>query len=94
MLTEDREMANEAVAEVYEEVVKRLSPPERLRLVERIAHDLSAQPAAGERPEEYDLLSLGGIAPNLLAGEDAQEWVSRTRREADEHRERQWKREP
>jgi hypothetical protein len=28
-----------------------------------------------------------GIAPNLMQGEDAQEWVSRTRREATEHRE-------
>lgn len=87
-------MAHEAVADVYEEVVKRLSPPERLRLVERIVHDLSTQTAPGDRPEDCDLLSLGGLAPNLLAGEDAQEWVSRTRREADEHRGRQWKREP
>lgn len=29
-----------------------------------------------------------GIAPGLMQGEDAQEWVSRTRREATEHRER------
>jgi len=30
---------------------------------------------------------LGGIAPNLFDGEDAQEWVSRTRKEDSEHRE-------
>jgi len=32
-----------------------------------------------------------GIAEHPLAGEDAQDWVSRTRRESDEHREQQWK---
>ncbi|MBG1262014.1 hypothetical protein [Nostoc commune] len=31
---------------------------------------------------------LKGMAPYPLLGEDAQEWVSRTRREGDEHRER------
>jgi hypothetical protein len=31
---------------------------------------------------------LKGMAPYPLLGEDAQEWVSRTRREADKHRER------
>jgi len=35
-----------------------------------------------------------GIAPHLLAGEDAQAWVSRSRREADEHRERKVRGEP
>ncbi len=93
MLAEERKMAHEAVAEVYEEVVKRLSPPERLRLVERIAHDLSAVPPEGRVAPEggYDWMALAGAAPNLLGGEDAQEWVSRTRRESDERRERQWK---
>lgn len=40
----------------------------------------------------HDWMSIRGTAPNLLDGEDAQEWVSRTRREGDEHRERQWRR--
>jgi hypothetical protein len=31
---------------------------------------------------------LKGMAPYPLLGEDAQEWVSRTRQEGDEHRER------
>ena len=40
----------------------------------------------------YDWMALRGIAPNLMEGEDAQEWVTRTRREEDERREKQWKR--
>lgn len=77
--------------EVYEQMVKDLPAAERLRLVERIVHDLSAQPDDGKSPQERDLLSLGGIAPGLLDGEDAQEWVSRARRESDEHRDKQCK---
>ena len=76
--------------EIYERVVKPLPATERLRLVEKIVHDLSAPTAEGESPNRYEWMSLRGIAPNLLEGEDAQAWVSRTRREADEQRERQW----
>jgi hypothetical protein len=71
-----------------------LPPADRLRLVERIAHDLASSPAHGEPVPRPDWMSLRAIAPNLLGGEDAQAWVSRTRREADEHRERQLRRQP
>jgi hypothetical protein len=50
--------------------------------VEKIVHDL-AQPPAAARPS---WMEIEGIAPDLLGGEDAQAWVSRTRREADESR--------
>lgn len=79
--------------EIYEHVVKPLPVIERLRLVAKIAHELSAPPSERAAPGD-DWVSLGGIAPGLLGGEDAQAWVSRTRREADEQRERQWRREP
>jgi hypothetical protein len=68
-----------------------LSPADRLKLVERIVHDLAAFPAVSALTAHYDWMSVRGIAPNLLDGEDAQEWVSRTRREGDEQRERQWR---
>ena len=87
-------MALTSVEEIYEQVIKRLSPMQRLRLVEKIAHELSAQPSEGEPPPPYDWMAVRGIAPNLLGGEDAQEWVSRTRRESDERREQSWRREP
>lgn len=71
-----------------------LPPADRLRLVERIAHALASSPADGEPAPGPDWMSLRAISPNLLGGEDAQAWVSRTRREADEHRERQLRRQP
>lgn len=69
-----------------------LSATDRLRLVERIVHDLASTPATNEPRPGHDWRSLRGIAPNLLGGEDAQAWVSRTRREGDEQREQQWRR--
>jgi hypothetical protein len=78
------------VERVYEQFVRKLSVPDRLRLIERIVHDLSTDAPGSESGERYDWMALEGIAPNLLAGEDAQDWVSRTRQEADDHREQQW----
>ena len=67
---------------------------DRLRLVERIARELAASPQNEETAERADWMSLRGIARDLLGGEDAQAWVSRTRRESDEQRERLLTREP
>ena len=77
--------------EIYEQIVKPLPAAERLRLVGKIVHDLSIEAIEGEPPERHDWMSLRGVAPNLLEGEDAQTWVSHTRRESDEDRERQWR---
>jgi hypothetical protein len=79
---------------LYEQLVKSLPAIERLRLVEKIVHDLSAGAPEGESGERYDWMAIEGIAPGLLAGEDAQDWVSRTRQESDDHREQQWKPKP
>lgn len=79
------------IEEIYDQHIKPLPMVERLRLIEMTAHDLMTRPSE-ELSERHDWLSVRGIAPNLLGGEDAQAWVSRTRREADEGRERQWKR--
>lgn len=68
------------VDELYE-IARQLPVKDRLELVERIAHDLSTTVAPPE--ERYSWLDIAGIAPDLLAGEDAQEWVSRSRRDAD-----------
>jgi hypothetical protein len=38
--------------------------------------------------QKRKLSEFYGVAPNLLEGEDAQEWVSRTRKEGDDRRER------
>jgi hypothetical protein len=42
----------------------------------------------GQQKKSRKWSEICGIAPNLMQGEDAQEWVSRTRREDTEHRER------
>jgi hypothetical protein len=55
---------------------------DRLRLVERIIHDLAQVPV--ETRAKW--MDLEGAAPDLLDGEDAQTWVSRTRGESDEGR--------
>jgi len=77
--------------EIYEQVIKPLPVAERLRLVEKIARDLPVPPAESNSPDRFEWMSLRGIAPNLLEGDEAQTWVSRTRHEADEDRERQWR---
>lgn len=77
-----------SVEEIYEQVIRSLSPAEQAQLLEKIARNLSHQLPAGEPPERHDWMSVRGIAPHLLAGEDAQAWVSRFRREADEHRDK------
>jgi len=64
--------------------IEQLTPEEQLtvmgHLVERVKkHITQAQP-------KRKWSDLKGIAPYPLLGEDAQEWVSQTRREGDEHR--------
>ncbi len=69
-----------------------LSAPERLRLAAHLreggSHNLPA-PAPRRKWRE-----IRGMARPSLFGEDAQTYISRTRREADEHREPQLRREP
>lgn len=64
--------------------IEQLTPEEQLTvmgyLVERVKkHVTQPQP----KPKWSD---LKGMAPYPLFGEDAQEWVSRTRQGGDEHR--------
>src|SRR5262245_64504915 len=93
ILKEIIQMTLTTTEEIYEQIVKPLPAAERLRLVGKIVYDLSIQATEGTLPERHDWMSLRGVAPDLLDGEDAQTWVSRTRGESDEGRERQWRRE-
>ncbi|PJB67976.1 MAG: hypothetical protein CO095_11630 [Armatimonadetes bacterium CG_4_9_14_3_um_filter_58_7] len=72
--------------EVYETVIAPLSMKEQIRLVERIAHQLAGQSRESVSPSGYDWMSVRAIAPNLLSGEDAQQWVSQSRLGADDSR--------
>lgn len=55
-----------------------------MRLIERVRHS----PALAAPTRKW--MDVAGLAPHPLAGEDAQEWVSRTRQEGDDEREQQW----
>ncbi len=79
--------------EVYEQVVKELPASERRRLAERITLELSGEREAASQVERRAWSEIRGTVGYPFLGEDAQEWVSRTRRESDEEREKQWRRE-
>ncbi len=49
-----------------------------------------ARRAASPVPTGRRWMDVAGVAPYPLTGEDAQDWVSRTRQESDE-REQQWR---
>lgn len=65
-------MAAPTVDEIYEQMIKSLPTTDRLRLVEKIIHDLSATTTKDTSSSQYDWMTLRGIAPNLSGGEDAQ----------------------
>ncbi|WP_159789948.1 hypothetical protein [Sodalinema gerasimenkoae] len=64
--------------------VEQLTPEERLELIRQIAQGLKMSDIAIKAKPRWS--DLKGMAPYPMMGEDAQEWVSRTRREGDEHR--------
>ncbi|MBI5479426.1 MAG: hypothetical protein HY906_11245 [Deltaproteobacteria bacterium] len=75
-------MAIRTTDDLYE-LIRKLPTADRLRLVERIVRDLSAEPGGDE---VYDWGQLAGVASDLTDGEDAQAYVTRSRREADARR--------
>ena len=81
-------MSQRTSEEIYEQVIKPMAVSERLRLIERIAHDLSTS-GNGELAQRSNWASLRGVAPNLLEGEDVQAWISSVRAESDRHRGRE-----
>jgi hypothetical protein len=70
------------------EQAAQLPPGEQLRLAAMlIERALEKYPAA---PTRRKWREIRGTAPYPMMGEDAQAWVTRTRREGDHHREQQW----
>jgi hypothetical protein len=79
-------MPTNTAEDIYD-LVRQMPVSERLRLVEKIAHDLVMAPAEDRsQAPGFRWSQLAGIAPGLLEGEDAQAWVSSSRRASDEHR--------
>lgn len=69
-------------ADAIYEMARKLPAADRLRLVERIAHDLSCG-QEGSNNGRYKWTDMGGTAADIMDGEDAQEWVNRSREETD-----------
>jgi hypothetical protein len=63
---------------------EQLAPEEQLELISSLANHLKHTQLPQPKQKWSD---LKGLAPYPLTGEDAQEWISRTRREGDDHRE-------
>lgn len=66
-----------------------LSPDEQLSLAAWLIEQ--ARGCRSDRPPRHRWAEIHAVAPCPLAGEDAQECVSRQRREADAKHESQWK---
>lgn len=79
-------MPSEALLRLLQEAEK-LSDEEQLELMMRLLERFRFKIA---RPKYRSWLEIAGMAPYPLLDEDAQEWVSRTRREGDERRAKQW----
>jgi hypothetical protein len=64
--------------------IEQLTTEERLELIQKVAEGLKSKPKSTSRKPKW--ADLRGMAPYPLMGEDAQQWVSKTRRESDDHR--------
>jgi len=84
-------MAEAVSLEQVEALAAQLLPVEQRRLAEKILRDLSIPSTAGEPTKRRFWRELRGAVAYPMFGEDAQQWVSRTRRESDEQREKQWR---
>lgn len=84
-------MVSRELDEIIKQVDK-LAPEEQLRLIAHLAH--KAQEAYREAKPRRQWSEICGAAPYPMVGEDAQQWVSRSRSESDKQREDQWSRVP
>lgn len=74
------------LAQVLREI-EQLNPEEQLEVISHATDLLKCQRATHRKPQRK-WLDIAGNAPYPLVGEDAQEWVTRTRGESQQHRDR------
>lgn len=74
------------LAQVLREI-EQLNPEEQLQVISHAAKLIKHQTAT-RRKSQRKWLDIAGNAPYPLVGEDAQEWVTRTRGEAQQYRDR------
>ncbi|MBE9008282.1 hypothetical protein IQ259_25265 [Fortiea sp. LEGE XX443] len=63
--------------------IEQLTPEEQLTVMGHLVERVKKHITQAQLKRKWS--DLKGMAPYPLLGEDAQEWVSRTRREGDEH---------
>lgn len=78
-------MATLTLEEIYTRYIRNLPLEERVRLIEQITRDLRMELAHDTRTRDWQ--ELAGLLSYPAFGEDAQEYISRSRREADLNRE-------
>jgi hypothetical protein len=69
--------------EIYEQLVKRLPPEERLQLIEMVNRDLATSRPAEPEKNKRSLMELHGLGAEIWEGIDAQEYVDELRKEWD-----------
>ena len=79
---------SDALVEILQRA-ETLTPEDQLYLAAHLV-EKARQAYLASRPRRR-WREICGVAPYPLVGEDAQAWVSRTRRESDDHRERLWR---
>jgi hypothetical protein len=65
---------------------EQLSYEERLELIQKVAEQMKQRPP--QPKPKHKISEFREMVKYPFFGEDAQDWVPRTRREGDEHRER------
>lgn len=80
---------NKTVEELYQRHIKPLPVADQLGLLALMAQELAAAFEEGRPSRRRFWREIRGILPHPLCGEDAQQWVSHTRQEADKYREEQ-----
>ncbi|MCT7986379.1 hypothetical protein NG796_24210 [Laspinema sp. A4] len=67
--------------------IEQLTAEEQVEVLNHTTEQLKRRTQTQGKPQKK-WLDLAGTAPYPLVGEDAQEWVTRTRQESQEHRDR------
>ncbi|MBD2362826.1 hypothetical protein H6G36_16830 [Anabaena minutissima FACHB-250] len=73
-----------SLQKIFSEIDK-LTPEEQVTLLEHLVERMKKHLIPAQNKRKWN--DLKGMATHPLFGEDAQQWVSQTRREGDEHRE-------
>ena len=74
-------MAENRVAELYQQYIKSLLPMERLQLVKLITDDLVKQPAELVEKTERSIMELHGLGKEIWKGVDPDKYVDELRKE-------------